>query len=26
LTYQGVATAYHRARQKIKDTLGRNVK
>lgn len=26
LTYQGAATAYHRARQKIKDTLGRNVK
>ena len=26
LTYQGAATAYHRARKKIKDTLGRNVK
>lgn len=26
LTYQGAATAHHRARQKIKDTLGRNVK
>ena len=26
LTYQGAATAYHRARKKIKDTFGRNVK
>lgn len=26
LTYQGAATAYHRARKKIKDTLGRNSK
>lgn len=26
LTYQGAATAYHRARKKIKDMLGRNVK
>lgn len=26
LTYQGVATAYHRARKRIKDILGRNVK
>ena len=26
LTYQGAATAYHRARKKIKDPFGRNVK
>ena len=26
LTYQGAATAYHRARKKIKDALGRNSK